>query len=216
MNTHTKVYSESQVTERKEFSRSQPMMGDDVVTPSTLAAIAASVATFAAAWLVFRLGFADVIGGGERVVIAIMFGLFFGSLAFIRVQRERLESYDDRLWSINETILERQAENATPNAAPVRNFIQGGNTSILMPQEPRPGALIDFCAKLAGGGTFSERTAIDFGYGRERFIELRDYMIRNAWVVWNNPDEPRQGMALTPAGKDVVRSIANSPRPDGA
>jgi len=67
-----------------------------------------------------------------------------------------------------------------------------------------------FCQNVANGGSFSERTAQDCGYGVTNFRKLRDTFISRRWGYWKNPDHPQQGIELTVSGKQIIRDLANS------
>jgi hypothetical protein len=212
---YRKTYEAETITDYRRYVKRTPIISNDVIAPSVMSAIAISFAMFALTWLIFRWFYPDVTGF-DRIAIAFMGGMAAGGFGFVAVLNNRLSHYEDMLWAEQETVIPNDAAPPATTPAPVRNFIQVGRSSVLMPNEPKPGALIDLSKALNGGASFSLRTAEEFGYSRERFNELRDHCIKNGWVVWNNADEPRQGMTVTNAGKAVFRSVANSPRPDGS
>jgi len=83
---------------------------------------------------------------------------------------------------------------------------------------PRRGyaGLVYFAKDVTKGSSFSERVAIDHGYTRDGWQDLRDEFIAQGWATWNHPDEPRQGVTLLRAGNMVLRQVASGsiPRED--
>lgn len=63
---------------------------------------------------------------------------------------------------------------------------------------------------LASYSTFSERGAIQSGYGKANFIVLRDAFLARGWASWNDPANRNQGLNLTDNGSQVLGGIART------
>jgi len=63
---------------------------------------------------------------------------------------------------------------------------------------------------ILGGGEFSERalTSRNVLSSRDEVNAIREVMIDAGWAHWRDQDEPRQGVAVSPAGRAVLRAIA--------
>lgn len=58
---------------------------------------------------------------------------------------------------------------------------------------------------------FSERGAAASGYGATTFKELRTIFIERGWAVWNHPNYPQQGVALTRKGAEILIQLGDTP-----
>lgn len=66
-----------------------------------------------------------------------------------------------------------------------------------------------FFPAVAGGATLAENYWCGQGkpFAQSEFRDLRERMIEQKWLFWRNPQEPRQGVELTRAGKAMVRYL---------
>jgi len=80
--------------------------------------------------------------------------------------------------------------------------------SLPIPSRKGEAGLLTFARAVSGQGeTFSERTAADYGYNREEWIDLRDTFVNYGWASWNDPSEPRQGVRLLAAGRHILDKV---------
>lgn len=73
-------------------------------------------------------------------------------------------------------------------------------------------ALVEFAKDVVSGRlTFSERGAIESGYGQDNFKKLRDIFIARHWAEWKDANNRNQGVNLYRAGKSILMKIADTP-----
>jgi hypothetical protein len=61
--------------------------------------------------------------------------------------------------------------------------------------------------------SFAEREAAIYGYTRAEWQRLRNKFLDHNWAAWNNSHEPKQGVVLLEAGREVLRKIVATPLP---
>jgi len=61
--------------------------------------------------------------------------------------------------------------------------------------------------------SFAEREAAVYGYTRAEWQRLRNKFLDHNWAAWNNAHEPKQGVVLLEAGREVLRKIVTTPLP---
>jgi hypothetical protein len=122
---------------------------------------------------------------------AIGYGLGYGAqLYWLK------ESYMDRLWTIEDDEAQFDVQETK------RYYLStGSKTTTKMPDEPRPGALIEFVsAILDGSAGLSEADARQYGYKRRSWVALRDYLIKKNIAQWRDVSNHNAGVELNPVG----------------
>jgi hypothetical protein len=202
------------IIEERETISGRPTVDGMVTLPATLTAVAFTIATGSGAAL------AGIIGryyGGWDIPNAILvptvafLSTLVGSVVYAYKQAELFDAFTDMM-----VVYERTIKPLGTPQPPQAVYVQAGNQTTRLPDEPRPGALRHFALALLRGDPFNESTAARLGYPRDRWEALRDFAVTMGWAHWRDDTNRRLGLETSGAGKAWLRNYidATPPTPD--
>lgn len=120
------------------------------------------------------------------------------------------------LWIIEKIIqhdIDGDGQIASPPAYGVSVEVKGEKQWQFAHLPGEPIAVFKLAQMVAGGDSFSERTATNAGLTQDEWRRLRDEFVKREWAVWNHPTRRQQGVTLGLRGKSTLRTIAATPPP---
>jgi hypothetical protein len=202
------------IIEERETISGRPTVDGMVTLPATLTAVAFTIATGSGAALAGIIG--RYYGGwdipnGVLVPSVAFLSTLVGSVVYAYKQAELFDAYTDMM-----VVYERTIKPLGTQPPPQAVYVQAGNQTTRLPDEPRPGALRHFALALLRGEKFTEETSKRYGYARDKhWVPLRTFFIGKGWAYWKNPDNTLLGAEINDAGMAWLRDyvVTTSPTP---
>jgi len=142
-------------------------------------------------------------------------GIYTGALSVGVIWGFRLGATKETLWIVEELIgqdIDQDGHAGAPSyGARVDVRTDKGWQFDDLPGQPAN--LHKFAIAVAGGESFSERTAFGCGLTEPEWKSIRNKFIDNNWAYWRNPEQPKVGVDMLRSGRAIIRSIADTTPP---
>lgn len=184
-----------------------PSLESDVAVP-----LAQSLATG------FLLGGATGLAGvWLQAPDPLALGVGVGVVATVGTWAMLLRQVRDLLWTVITTVSQERTEPERPTVR-VEVAQEGGRVVRYLDLPGDPDRLAVLARGVLAGRPLSEATWCGAGrpFSRGEFADLRAELLRAGLARWRNPQAPAQGVILTPAGRAVLRRLAQGEPPTPA